>query len=74
MKEKIIIGNKKYRQQRIKSNGKNPKKKYRVIIQERISEKNNVERMTSFMVYDFSGRTTIKSLSKRLQKFMDREK
>lgn len=45
-----------------------PKKKFRVIIQERLAQGNHIEKARSFMVYDFNGRTTIDSLKKKLEK------
>lgn len=45
-----------------------PKKKYRVTIQERKSERCDEETMRSFMVYDFKGMSTIDSVKKKLEK------
>lgn len=47
-----------------------PKRKYRILVQERISEKCDTEKMRSFMVYDFDGRSTVDSVKKKIMKKM----
>ena len=44
------------------------KKKYRVLIQERITTENDTERMRSFTIHDFTGKTNIDSIKRKLQK------
>lgn len=60
MLDKIIIG---------KENGRTPKKKYRVLIQERDAENSDLCSMRSFMIFDFKGKTTIDKITKKLNKF-----
>jgi len=45
-----------------------PKRKFRVIIQERKTNGRAVESMRSFMIYDFKGRATIDSVKRKLLK------
>ena len=46
-----------------------PKKKFRVLIQERKSQGAIVEEMTSFMIYDFVG-YSIKTIKSKLKKVL----
>jgi hypothetical protein len=64
VKNSIIIGNMK------NSDGtdKRPKRKYRILVQERLSENCDTEKMRSFMVYDFNGKSTIESVRKNFLK------
>lgn len=66
MKDATIIGKAKM-ETKTKFTNK-PKKKYRVIIQERKSVGNTIEKSRSFMIYDFTGRTNVDSIKKKLQK------
>lgn len=66
MKDATIIGKPKM-ETKTKFASK-PKKKYRVIIQERKATGNKIEKCRSFMIYDFQGRTNVDSIKKRLQK------
>jgi hypothetical protein len=53
MKERINIGK--------------PLRKYRVYVRELLAKNNKKERMRSFMIYDYTGRTNIKIIVERLQ-------
>lgn len=45
-----------------------PKKRYRILVQERKSDKCDSEKMRSFMIYDFKGMSTVDSIKRKLQK------
>ena len=45
-----------------------PKKKFRVLIQERKSQGSKIERMNSFMIYDYKGESSMKSITQAIQK------
>lgn len=50
----------------------NPKKKFRIIIQERKANGNKLERARSFTLHDLTGNSTIDSVKKRLFKGVKR--
>ena len=45
-----------------------PKKRFRIIIQERLSSGNKIEKCRSFMIYDLKGRSTVDSIKRKLEK------
>ena len=48
----------------------NPKRRFRILVQEKLSEKCDKEKMRSFMIYVYKGMSTIDSIKKKLQKSM----
>jgi hypothetical protein len=64
-KTNVIIGKQK--------EGKKPSKKYRVIVQEKPVTGNKNQGMKSFMIYDYTGRSTINSIKNKLNKFMEKK-
>ncbi len=53
-RDPIVLGKKK--------EGEKPKRKFRVLVQERLSTKTEIESMTSFMIHDYKGKTKVKSI------------
>jgi len=62
----IGLGNPKLKT--IKEPTAKPKRIYRILVQERKSEKCDTETMRSFMIHDYKGMSTIDSIKKKLQK------
>lgn len=49
-----------------------PRKKYRIIIQQRQIRGDKKEASRSFMIYDYTGMSTIDSIRKRLQRSVNK--
>ena len=64
----VIFGKAKIKETKSLMFEKKPSKKYRILIQERKSSGNEVEKMRSFMIYDFRGNSTVDSVKKKLFK------
>jgi len=45
-----------------------PKKKYRIYVRQLKTSNNKKERMRGFTIYDYSGNTTVDSISEKLQR------
>jgi len=43
-----------------------PSLKYRINIQQRCTQKHNVQNMKSFMIYDYDGKSTIEKIKNKL--------
>ena len=63
---KINIG--KFKVRKIDKILDKPKKKYRIIIQERLAVGNDIESCRSFTIHDYSARSTIDSIKRKLIK------
>lgn len=50
--------------------GRRPRRKFRVLIQERKSRGSSIERMTSFMIYSYDKRVSLESIKEKLMKRM----